>query len=565
MLGIHALNEEFAGGGFGVEEYSSESDESSESSSSSSSSCYDYYYPITYISSRNYIKSSSSSRRSHYSLKKNSNASILKKNCNDHKTLFKKQNNKSTSTSTSSSLIRYCFSSSSSSNNLSHENSSSNELFKRRKQQEQINILDIIPNEVVITIFSYLSSSDITTNIIYTSTRFKSLGCSKCVWLPRLYNDCWVDLSFMTRFLHNNGTANNGTYANNNDWKVELLCNDNDNDNSNNDCINYPELYTLYQPYPYQMDITDDTTHSKEEGFETYEMMMMDCSSSNNTNSKSLKVKVYQFYSSTWHGDRSLRSSIPFPSLDYNADHTSINTKTSTSRLPKQFLNSIVSSMHKYLLRISANYQYKQTSLRPFVSPTISKVVNINNNNNRPLLQLNVKPRYIAYYEITILKRDLEQEPHYQQTTTTSSSSSNHLINRTSINNHTPECIAIGLSTKHFNTTSKMPGWDQFSYGYHSDDGGIYHNNGTMIQKYGPSFTIGDTIGCGICYKTSSIFFTKNGLFLGYAWKHLKDFNNNPNKQLLAWYPTIGIDTDCPINVNFGNDNQTFVFDLCSI
>ena len=220
---------------------------------------------------------------------------------------------------------------------------------------------------------------------------------------------------------------------------------------------------------------------------------------------------------------------MPFPSL-----HSYTCKTTKSNRIPKQF-SSLVSSLQKLVLR----QQNRQTSLRPFISPTISKLNH--DNNSKPLLQLNVQSRHVAYYEITILKRDINQEP-------------TNKYNKRSSKTSTPECIALGISTKNFNPKTKMPGWDNISYAYHSDDGGIYHNKGTMISKYGPTFgKEGDVIGCGINYKNCGVFFTLNGRFLGYAWKNLG---------LDCWYPTIGIDVDCPIYVNFGNDCKSFDFDF---
>jgi hypothetical protein len=45
-----------------------------------------------------------------------------------------------------------------------------------------------------------------------------------------------------------------------------------------------------------------------------------------------------------------------------------------------------------------------------------------------------------------------------------------------------------------------MPGWDANSFGYHSDDGGIFRNNGDMVREFGPKWGEGDTVGCGIYY-----------------------------------------------------------------
>eukprot|EP01083_Nonionella_stella_P279381 950423_1 len=117
------------------------------------------------------------------------------------------------------------------------------------------------------------------------------------------------------------------------------------------------------------------------------------------------------------------------------------------------------------------------------------------------------------------------------------------------------ECAAIGLSTQSFSPSNKMPGWDDTSFGYHGDDGGIYHGQGDMLRRYGPPFGPGDTVGCGLEYSSRRIFFCKNGVFLGYAFDKCE-------KEVVdsGLYPTIGIDTECPVYVNFGE--RPFKFDL---
>lgn len=46
-----------------------------------------------------------------------------------------------------------------------------------------------------------------------------------------------------------------------------------------------------------------------------------------------------------------------------------------------------------------------------------------------------------------------------------------------------PDCIAVGVSEERFPLKGKMPGWDACSYGYHSDDGGAFHDAGSMLFK----------------------------------------------------------------------------------
>ena len=57
-------------------------------------------------------------------------------------------------------------------------------------------------------------------------------------------------------------------------------------------------------------------------------------------------------------------------------------------------------------------------------------------------------------------------------------------------------------------------GWEKNSYGYHGDDGHSFCSSGTG-KPYGPTFTTGDVIGCGINLIDNTCFYTKNGINLG--------------------------------------------------
>ncbi|CAI8038699.1 Ran-binding protein 9 [Geodia barretti] len=75
--------------------------------------------------------------------------------------------------------------------------------------------------------------------------------------------------------------------------------------------------------------------------------------------------------------------------------------------------------------------------------------------------------------------------------------------------------MGIGLSTSGVNL-NRLPGWEKQSYGYHADDGCVFSSSGTG-QAYGPTFTTGDTVGCGFNLVERSIFYTKNGINIGTA------------------------------------------------
>lgn len=74
--------------------------------------------------------------------------------------------------------------------------------------------------------------------------------------------------------------------------------------------------------------------------------------------------------------------------------------------------------------------------------------------------------------------------------------------------------IGVGLSDKNA-PLSRLPGWDKCSYGYHADDGKAFCGASNAGEDYGPTFTTGDVIGCGLDFVDKTIFYTKNGIHLG--------------------------------------------------
>ncbi|XP_078365279.1 ran-binding protein 9-like isoform X1 [Oculina patagonica] len=109
--------------------------------------------------------------------------------------------------------------------------------------------------------------------------------------------------------------------------------------------------------------------------------------------------------------------------------------------------------------------------------------------------------------------------------------------------------MGIGLSAQGVNM-NRLPGWEKNSYGYHGDDGHSFCSSGTG-KPYGPTFTTGDVIGCGVNLIDNTCFYTKNGVNLGIAFTDLP-----PNL-----YPTVGLQTPREmVDANFGK--QPFVYDI---
>uniref|UniRef100_A0A182UKC1 Ran-binding protein n=2 Tax=gambiae species complex TaxID=44542 RepID=A0A182UKC1_9DIPT len=109
--------------------------------------------------------------------------------------------------------------------------------------------------------------------------------------------------------------------------------------------------------------------------------------------------------------------------------------------------------------------------------------------------------------------------------------------------------MGIGLTHTNFKM-NRLPGWDKQSYGYHGDDGHSFCSSGNG-QPYGPTFTTGDIIGCGVNLVDNTCFYTKNGHHLGIAFRDLPP----------RLYPTVGLQTPGEVvDANFGQ--EPFKFDI---
>lgn len=110
--------------------------------------------------------------------------------------------------------------------------------------------------------------------------------------------------------------------------------------------------------------------------------------------------------------------------------------------------------------------------------------------------------------------------------------------------------FAIGLATKEARMR-RLPGNEESSWSYQNEDG-LKVGGGNAV-KYGPKYGCGDTIGCGFDRRNGAIFFTKNGRFLGHAFRDL---------ECVQYYPTIGLTPSASIYTNFGQ--YRFQYDITS-
>ncbi|EJT98972.1 SPRY-domain-containing protein [Dacryopinax primogenitus] len=111
--------------------------------------------------------------------------------------------------------------------------------------------------------------------------------------------------------------------------------------------------------------------------------------------------------------------------------------------------------------------------------------------------------------------------------------------------------ISIGLCKQDM-PLGRLPGWEYGSWGYHGDDGHAF--TGTHADTdYGPKFSTGDTIGCGVDFTTGAAFYTKNGLMIGPIFPELTQHG--------PLWPCVGLRSpnEC-IKANFGQ--KDFLFDV---
>ncbi|KAJ5175552.1 Ran-binding protein [Penicillium canariense] len=113
--------------------------------------------------------------------------------------------------------------------------------------------------------------------------------------------------------------------------------------------------------------------------------------------------------------------------------------------------------------------------------------------------------------------------------------------------------IGIGFSSPKA-SVERLPGWEQESWAYHGDDGkSFFGESQGQGRPYGPTFGVGDTVGCGVNFSTGSAFFTKNGNFLGNAFHELRN---------VKLYPSVGMKKQPPVHLKANFGQEPFMFDI---
>jgi len=131
-------------------------------------------------------------------------------------------------------------------------------------------------------------------------------------------------------------------------------------------------------------------------------------------------------------------------------------------------------------------------------------------------------------------------------------------------------CVAIGIAN-HRHRLNNMPGWDSNSYGFHGDDGCFFRRDadeGVSISEEA-QFGEGDTVGLGVIYcqlkdhlnETGRM--TPNELLLTVNGKYICRYLFSASAfGRCTWFPCVGTDCHCPIEMNFGNKGVPFAFDV---
>jgi hypothetical protein len=147
-----------------------------------------------------------------------------------------------------------------------------------------------------------------------------------------------------------------------------------------------------------------------------------------------------------------------------------------------------------------------------------------------PMYPLPLAKCNMGYFEVTILECgesyvEVPLEPSLSPVISGASCTYYHVLLFSS--------CGIGIGLAGLGYTNSMPGWRKGSYGWHGDDGKLYFEVDVIGRMCSTKWVMGDTIGCGVNFETSEIFFTRNGEFVTSS-------KINPSYIGLL-YPTIGM------------------------
>ncbi|GAM23782.1 hypothetical protein SAMD00019534_069570 [Acytostelium subglobosum LB1] len=119
-------------------------------------------------------------------------------------------------------------------------------------------------------------------------------------------------------------------------------------------------------------------------------------------------------------------------------------------------------------------------------------------------------------------------------------------------NVNAPVNCVIGLvAMSHVSQLRTLRDW-KYGYGFSGKDGhkACHRVNSSRSRKYAASFTRNDVVGCGWNRKEGKVFFTKNGKYLGTAFKNV--FGD--------YYPAVQLGSNVSLSVNFGA--SPFLYDV---